>query len=158
MIEWWQNNSGGYSCTLKIRQGCEGGGKGPLVQEEKSATLATHQDQTLFSFSDDGQEVARALTARMDGSPMIDRGPSIITTVGFMAGQGAKAYGTGASIEVAPTLKACPSGLNQSPTVALAGNFIDRETKQNGSGTKADGKSFTLNTVDRQGVAYEVKK
>ena len=34
--------------TLKIRGGCEGGGKGPLVQEDVSATLATNQDQTLF--------------------------------------------------------------------------------------------------------------
>ena len=34
--------------TLKIRSGCEGGGKGPLVQTEKSATLSTLQDQTLF--------------------------------------------------------------------------------------------------------------
>ena len=34
--------------TLKIRQGCEGGGKGPLVQTELSATLATRQDQSLI--------------------------------------------------------------------------------------------------------------
>lgn len=34
--------------TVKIRSGCEGGGKGALVQKELSATLATHQDQTLF--------------------------------------------------------------------------------------------------------------
>ena len=34
--------------TLKIRSGCDGGGKGPLVQTEKSATLSTLQDQTLF--------------------------------------------------------------------------------------------------------------
>jgi DNA (cytosine-5)-methyltransferase 1 len=34
--------------TLKIRSGCEGGGKGALVQIEKSATLSTLQDQTLF--------------------------------------------------------------------------------------------------------------
>ena len=34
--------------TLKIRSGCEGGGKGALVQEDKSATLSTLQDQTLF--------------------------------------------------------------------------------------------------------------
>ena len=33
---------------MNIRSGCEGGGKGALVQEELSATLATHQDQTLF--------------------------------------------------------------------------------------------------------------
>ena len=34
--------------TLKIRSGCEGGGKGALVQTEKSATLSILQDQTLF--------------------------------------------------------------------------------------------------------------
>jgi len=34
--------------TLKIRSGCSGGGKDALVQTEKSATLSTLQDQTLF--------------------------------------------------------------------------------------------------------------
>lgn len=53
MIEWWhQKPAGGgrqrEAYTMKIRSGCEGGGKGALVQEELSATLATHQDQTLF--------------------------------------------------------------------------------------------------------------
>lgn len=38
----------GESYTLKIRSGCPGGGKGALVQTEKSATLSTLQDQTLF--------------------------------------------------------------------------------------------------------------
>ena len=34
--------------TLKIRCGCEGGGKGALIQKNLSATLATNNDQTLF--------------------------------------------------------------------------------------------------------------
>ena len=34
--------------TLKIRSGCEGGGKGVIWQEEKSATLGCNNDQTLF--------------------------------------------------------------------------------------------------------------
>lgn len=34
--------------TLKIRSGCEGGGKGALVQTELSGTISTLQDQTLF--------------------------------------------------------------------------------------------------------------
>lgn len=34
--------------TLKIRSGCAGGGKGALVQTEKTKTLSTLQDQTLF--------------------------------------------------------------------------------------------------------------
>ena len=39
---------GSNSYTLKIRSGCAGGGKGALLQTEKSATLSTLQDQTLF--------------------------------------------------------------------------------------------------------------
>ena len=39
---------GAVPCTLKIRGGCSGGGKGALIQENKSATLSTLQDQTLF--------------------------------------------------------------------------------------------------------------
>ena len=34
--------------TLLIRSGCRGGGKGALIQKNKSATLATHNTQTLF--------------------------------------------------------------------------------------------------------------
>ena len=34
--------------TLKIRSGCSGGGKGALWQTDKSATLGTNNDQTLF--------------------------------------------------------------------------------------------------------------
>ena len=34
--------------TLKIRSDCEGGGKGPLIQDNKSATLSTSNDQTVF--------------------------------------------------------------------------------------------------------------
>ena len=34
--------------TLKIRSGCEGGGKGALIQTDKSATLGTSNDQTMF--------------------------------------------------------------------------------------------------------------
>ena len=34
--------------VMKIRSGCEGGGKGPLIQEDKSATLGCNNDQTLF--------------------------------------------------------------------------------------------------------------
>ena len=41
-------NKRGESYLLKIRSGCEGGGKGALIQTEKSATLSTLQDQTLF--------------------------------------------------------------------------------------------------------------
>lgn len=46
-----QNNMGGGTLppiTMQIRSGCEGGGKGALMQIDKSATLSTHNTQTLF--------------------------------------------------------------------------------------------------------------
>ena len=42
------DRAGAIPYTLKIRSGCEGGGKGALVQADKSATLATNNDQYLF--------------------------------------------------------------------------------------------------------------
>ena len=48
---------------LKIRCGCEGGGKGPLIQTDKSATLSCNNDQTLFApCSWDGGQVSPTLT------------------------------------------------------------------------------------------------
>ena len=34
--------------TLKIRSGCEGGGKGALIQDNKSATLGCNNDPAVF--------------------------------------------------------------------------------------------------------------
>jgi DNA (cytosine-5)-methyltransferase 1 len=42
------DRAGEVPYTLKIRSGCEGDGKGALVQKDKSATLATNNDQYLF--------------------------------------------------------------------------------------------------------------
>lgn len=38
----------GASYAVRIRGGCDGGGKGTLVQEDKSGTLGTGNDQTIF--------------------------------------------------------------------------------------------------------------
>lgn len=39
----------GASYAVRIRGGCDGGGKGALVQTEKSGTLGTSNDQTIFA-------------------------------------------------------------------------------------------------------------
>lgn len=39
---------GNVPMLLKIRCGCDGGGKGPLVQRDRSATISCNNDQTLF--------------------------------------------------------------------------------------------------------------
>lgn len=75
--------------AVRIRGGCDGGGKGALVQVERSGALGTSNDQTIFS------------------------------AVGFKAGQGAKAGGIGYEEEIAPTLSAAPSGTNQTPAVVV---------------------------------------
>jgi len=54
--------------VMKIRCGCEGGGKGALIQTDKSATLACNNDQTLFIPCHwDGKQVTGALTTKNAG-------------------------------------------------------------------------------------------
>ena len=49
--------------VMKIRSGGEGGGKGALIQEDKSATLSCNNDQTLFDPCGwDGGQVSPTLT------------------------------------------------------------------------------------------------
>lgn len=79
--------------------------------------------------------------------------------------QGARVY---SSDGIAPTLLNSASAMrsqsilirgggsmkaHSEKSMCLAGNFVDRNTNQNGSGVKED-TSFTLNTVDRHAVAY----
>lgn len=40
---------GSVAKTLQVRCGCEGGGKGALIQDDMSATLSTSQTQTVFA-------------------------------------------------------------------------------------------------------------
>ncbi len=55
----------GASYAVRIRGGCDGGGKGALVQTEKSGTLGTGNDQTLFCMAtQQGGLVRRAVDCR----------------------------------------------------------------------------------------------
>lgn len=53
------------SYAVRIRGGCDGGGKGALVQTEKSGTLGTGNDQTIFCLQGNG--IDRADTAGRNG-------------------------------------------------------------------------------------------
>lgn len=53
------------SYAVRIRGGCDGGGKGALVRTEKSGTLGTGNDQTIFCLQGNG--IDRADTARCNG-------------------------------------------------------------------------------------------
>lgn len=60
------------SCTLIVRCGCDGGGKGALISDELSLTLSTSNMQTLFDDTG-GEMVVRKLTPveceRLQGFP-----------------------------------------------------------------------------------------
>ena len=129
--------------TLKIRSGCEGGGKGALVQIEKSATLSTLQDQTLF--------VAE---------------PSKAYSFDSLASNSMKSSNPHSGcreVEIAKTLDTSPPdpAKNQGgiaiiePTFCIQGNTIDRADTAgaNGIGVKED-VCYTLNTIDRPAVAF----
>lgn len=54
--------------VMKIRSGCDGGGKGALIQENKSATLSCNDDQTLFEPCGwDGGQISPTLTKQNAG-------------------------------------------------------------------------------------------
>ena len=59
------NAESGASYAARIRGGCDGGGKGALVQEDKSGTLGTGNDQTIFCLQGNG--IDRADTAGCNG-------------------------------------------------------------------------------------------
>lgn len=59
------NAESGAFYAVRIRGGCDGGGKGALVQEDKSGTLGTGNDQTIFCLQGNG--IDRADTAGCNG-------------------------------------------------------------------------------------------
>lgn len=129
--------------TLKLRSGCEGGGKGALVQTEKSATLSTLQDQTLFvaelpkAYSFD----SLASNSMKSSNPHSGcREVEIAKTLDASLPDPAKNQGGIAIIE---------------PTFCIQGNTIDRADTAgaNGTGVKED-VCYTLNTIDRPAVAF----
>lgn len=77
----------GNNVVLCVRErcGCEGGGKGCLVQVDKSGTIATSNDQFLVYALDRAAfnavcfpVLCRSLCARFDSSPCVDRGQQFV--------------------------------------------------------------------------------
>ena len=97
---------------VPMPSGCEKdapGGKGPLIQTEKSGTLATNNDQTIFCIA--GNVVDR--DAHQNGSGVkVDQSFTLNTVdrhavcAGFKSQQGADAGGIGYEAEQMPTLSA----------------------------------------------------
>lgn len=123
------NAESGSSYAVRIRGGCDGGGKGALVQEDKSGTLGTGNDQTIFCLQGNG--IDRADTAGCNGKGWREDISYTLNTIGRQCAQGVNNHAIfcmatqqgGAELRTddqSPTLTAAAgmSGNNQ-PVVAL---------------------------------------
>ena len=122
--------------TLKIRSGCKGGGKGALIQDNKSATLGCNNDQTVFVPKVYG-------ICSKDSNAMKSDNPKS----GFYEAE------TSRCLDANGGNPTCNQG--GMAVVALQGSMIGRADKNGpqGSGVNED-VSFTLDAADRHAVAY----
>lgn len=163
--------------TLKIRCGCEGGGKGALIQDNQSATLGCNNDQTVFvpfckgtrpHSKLEGQEWKKADTANTLNT--FDVGENrcnelAVKTYGICSkdSNSMKSDNPNSGIYEADTARTLDAnggnpGCNQGgmaivETYALQGSMIGRkdENGPNGDGINKD-VAFTLNTADRHAI------
>lgn len=124
--------------VMKIRCGCEGGGKGPLIQTDKSATLATNNDQTVFV------PTVYGICAK-DSNAMKSDNPNS----GFYKAETTRTLDANGGNPV------CNQG--GMAVVAVQGSMIGRADRNGprGSGINED-VSFTLDATDRHAVAHPV--
>ena len=124
--------------VMKIRCGCEGGGKGPLIQKDKSATLATNNDQTLFV------PTVFGICAK-DSNAMKSANPNS----GFYEAETTRTLDANGGNPV------CNQG--GMAVVAVQGSMIGRADKNGPQGSGVNEKvSFTLDATDRHAVAHPV--
>ena len=123
--------------VMKIRCGCEGGGKGPLIQTDKSATLATNNDQTLFVPAVFG-------ICSKDSNAMKSDNPNS----GFYKAD------TTRTLDANGGNPSCNQG--GMAVVALEGNGA-RPSHQ-GCGYSEEDVSFTLNATEQHGIAYGIDR
>ena len=117
--------------TLKIRCGCEGGGKGALIQDDLSATLGTNNDQTLF------QPRAFGVCAKNSNSMKSDNPKS-----GFYEAE------TSRTLDANGGNPTC----NQGGIAVLEGNGSRPSHK--GDGYKESDVMYTLNATEQHAVAF----
>ena len=162
--------------TLKIRSGCKGGGKGALIQDNKSATLGCNNDQTVFvpfakgtrpHSPNEGQEwkasdVANTLNTYDVGESRCNE--LAVKVYGICSKQshsmlsdnpksGFYEADTSRCLDANGGNPSCNQG--GMAVLALQGSMIGRADKNGpqGSGVNED-VSFTLDAADRHAVAY----
>lgn len=123
--------------TLKIRSGCEGGGKGALILDDLSATLGCNNDQTLFV------PKAYGICSKGSNSMMSDNPHS-----GFYEAD------TSRCLDANGGDPSCNQG--GIAVVAIEGN--GSRPSHRGDGYKETDAMYTLNATEQHGVAYSSSK
>jgi DNA (cytosine-5)-methyltransferase 1 len=156
--------------TLRIRSGCEGGGKGALIQVGKSATPGCNNDQTLiepicYGICSDGSNSMKSDNPNSgiyiaDTSRTLDgNGGNPSCNQGGIAVCEPKVYdarGNGDG-EVSCTITGDHQDrITDYTAICIQGSVIGRADKNGpqGSGISED-VSFTLNTMDRHAVLWD---
>ena len=119
--------------TMQIRCGKEGGGKGALIQDDKSATLGTSNNQTLFV------PVVFGICSKGSNAMKSDNPES-----------GIYEADTSRTLDANGGNPSCNQG--GMAVVAVEGNGA--RPSHHGDGYSEDDVSFTLNTIEKHGVAY----
>ena len=130
--------------TLKIRCGGGQGGKGALLQRDKSAPLATNNDQTLFQ-----QDIKAFGVCSKSSHAMLSDNPHS----GFYEAKTSRTLDQSGGHAVS-SAQGGICVLSPDPAYALQGSMIGRTDKNGpqGSGISED-ISFTLDVADRHAVA-----
>ena len=123
--------------TLKIRSGCEGGGKGALIQDDKSATLGCNNDQTLFV------PKAYGICSKGSNSMKSDNPES-----GFYEAHKSR------TLDANGGDPSCNQG--GIAVVAIEGNGT--RPSHHGDGYSEKDVMFTLNATEQHGVVYSTSK
>ena len=151
---------------LKIRSGCEGGGKGPLVQTDKSATLSCNNDQTLFEPKSldfrniaVNEELSATLQAKSNGGHSLNYINPVAYGICAKDSNSMKSSNPKSGFYKADTTRCLDvNGGNPScnqggmAVVALEGN--GSRPSHRGNGCSEENVSYTLNAVEQHGVAY----
>jgi len=156
---------------MRQREGCLGGGKGPLLQWDKSGTLACSNDQTLFapkvygisSYESNAMkspsptagiyeaDTARTLDAN-GGNPGCNQGGIAVV----FDGKQVTSKENRSNPKPGDPCHTLASGSADSAVVAIEGNGSRPSHK--GSGVSEDGVSFTLNATEVHGLAYGIDR
>ena len=154
----------GADYAVRIRAGCDGGGKGALIQKDKSGTLGTRNDQTVFCLQGNG--IDRSDTAGCNGRGWRENQSYTLNTVDRPAvcaipdkNQGGMAILDMSHAndvirecgEIVPTLVArMGKGWNQVPIMMRYRSFDDYEPSEHAPTLKA------RNTPDNSDVVCEM--